>query len=122
MTMEIIIETKKLTKRYGKVAALNNLDLTVTKGEVLGYLGPNGAGKTTTIRLLLGLARSTSGSARPPARLQPVCGDCARRETLAAPRAGTQPRMAATCPVGIGFDGAALTGSRSAFVFQRHVS
>lgn len=57
------IETKGLTKRYGHKAALDNLDITVYKGEVLGYLGPNGAGKTTTIRLLLGLIKPTSGTA-----------------------------------------------------------
>jgi len=61
--MTVIIETKKLTKKYGSKAALDSLDLTVNKGEVLGYLGPNGAGKTTTIRLLLGLIRPTNGSA-----------------------------------------------------------
>src|SRR5690348_4938592 len=61
--MTAIIETKYLTKRYGSKAALNDLNLTVEKGEILGYLGPNGAGKTTTIRLLLGLIKPTSGSA-----------------------------------------------------------
>jgi polyether ionophore transport system ATP-binding protein len=57
------IRTSGLTKRYGKVTALDTLDLQVRPGEVLGFLGPNGAGKTTTIRLLLGLIRQTSGSA-----------------------------------------------------------
>ncbi len=61
--MTAIIETKNLTKKYGDKAALDHLDLTVNKGEVLGYLGPNGAGKTTTIRLLLGLIKPTNGSA-----------------------------------------------------------
>jgi ABC-2 type transport system ATP-binding protein len=61
--MKPLIEISKLTKRYGDKAALDTLDLTVTKGEVLGYLGPNGAGKTTTIRLLLGLIKPTSGTA-----------------------------------------------------------
>jgi len=61
--METIIETKELTKKYGHMAALDHLDITVQKGEVLGYLGPNGAGKTTTIRLLLGLIKPTSGTA-----------------------------------------------------------
>jgi ABC-2 type transport system ATP-binding protein len=52
-----------LSKRYHNLDALRALDLEVAEGEVLGYLGPNGAGKTTTIRLLLGLARPTSGRA-----------------------------------------------------------
>ena len=52
-----------LSKRYGAVAALNDLNLDIAEGEVLGYLGPNGAGKTTTIRLLLGLVRPTAGHA-----------------------------------------------------------
>lgn len=61
--MAAIIETKNLTKRYGKKAALDDLTLTVNEGEILGFLGPNGAGKTTTIRLLLGLIKPTSGNA-----------------------------------------------------------
>ncbi len=56
------IVTKGLTKRFGRVNALEDLDLEVHQGEVLGCLGPNGAGKTTTIRLLLGLLEPTSGS------------------------------------------------------------
>ena len=55
------IRTVGLTKRYGDVVALDQLDLEVAQGEVVGYLGPNGAGKTTTIRLLLGLSRPTEG-------------------------------------------------------------
>ena len=57
------VRTERLSKRYGTVDALKDLDLDVAEGEVLGFLGPNGAGKTTTIRLLLGLVRPTSGSA-----------------------------------------------------------
>ena len=60
---ESAIRTEGLTKRYGALAALDDLNLEVARGEVLGYLGPNGAGKTTTIRLLLALARPTSGHA-----------------------------------------------------------
>jgi ABC-2 type transport system ATP-binding protein len=52
-----------LTKRFGRVTAVEDLSLTVASGEVFGFLGPNGAGKSTTIRLLLGLIRPTSGSA-----------------------------------------------------------
>lgn len=61
--METILRTQGLTKRYGSFAALDDLNITVQQGEVLGYLGPNGAGKTTTIRLLLGLSKPTSGKA-----------------------------------------------------------
>jgi len=57
------IHTEGLSKRYGDVDALRDLDLDISEGEVVGYLGPNGAGKTTTIRLLLGLARPTAGRA-----------------------------------------------------------
>ena len=57
------IRTEGLSKRYGDVDALKDLDLEVAEGEVVGYLGPNGAGKTTTIRLLLGLIRPTAGRA-----------------------------------------------------------
>jgi ABC-2 type transport system ATP-binding protein len=56
-----VIEASGLVKRYGRTVALDGLDLAVRQGEVHGYLGPNGAGKSTTIRILLGLARATSG-------------------------------------------------------------
>jgi ABC-2 type transport system ATP-binding protein len=73
------IQTKELTKRYGKVAVLNDLNLEVAVGEVLGYLGPNGAGKTTTIRLLLGLIHASAGSAS-------IFGLNSQREAVAAHR------------------------------------
>ena len=57
------IRTEHLTKHYGAVAGLEDLNLEVSPGEVIGYLGPNGAGKTTTIRLLLGLIKPTAGRA-----------------------------------------------------------
>ncbi len=57
------LRTENLTKRYGRLLALDDLDLEVAPGEVFGFLGPNGAGKSTTIRLLLGLARPTAGHA-----------------------------------------------------------
>ncbi|WP_422931869.1 ABC transporter ATP-binding protein [Singulisphaera sp. PoT] len=60
---EPLIATRGLTKRYGRFAALTDMNLEVRKGEVLGLLGPNGAGKTTLIRLLLGMLYPTSGSA-----------------------------------------------------------
>jgi ABC-2 type transport system ATP-binding protein len=60
---ECAICTKGLTKHYGKVEALNDLDLDIQRGEVFGFLGPNGAGKTTTIRTLMDEIRATRGSA-----------------------------------------------------------
>ena len=60
--MEYIVETKNLTKSFGKERAVSNLEMKIPKGEIYGFLGPNGAGKTTTIRILLGLMRPTSGS------------------------------------------------------------
>jgi ABC-2 type transport system ATP-binding protein len=62
-TARIALRTEQLTKRYGAIVALEDLNLEVKAGEVLGYLGPNGAGKTTTIRLLLGLIKPTAGRA-----------------------------------------------------------
>ena len=59
-----IIETKKLTKFYGKSRGVIDLDLTVNEGEFFGFIGPNGAGKSTTIRTLLGLISPTSGEAK----------------------------------------------------------
>jgi ABC-2 type transport system ATP-binding protein len=56
-----VIRVKELTKTFGKVRALDGLDLTVRPGEVHGFLGPNGAGKSTTLRILLGLIRATGG-------------------------------------------------------------
>jgi ABC-type multidrug transport system ATPase subunit len=53
-----------LTKRYGPRAVVDHVGLQVRRGEVYGFLGPNGAGKTTTLRLLLGLVRPSSGTAR----------------------------------------------------------
>jgi ABC-2 type transport system ATP-binding protein len=57
------IETTGLTKSYGTVLAVDQLDLTIKRGEIFGFLGPNGAGKTTTMRMLLGLVKPSSGTA-----------------------------------------------------------
>ena len=61
---DIAVQVRGLTKNFGAVRALDGLDLEVSEGEVHGFLGPNGAGKSTTIRVLLGLARADSGTAR----------------------------------------------------------
>lgn len=58
------VATERLTKYYGEVRGIEDLDLDVGRGQIFGLLGPNGAGKTTTIRLLLDFIRPTSGSAR----------------------------------------------------------
>jgi ABC-2 type transport system ATP-binding protein len=61
--MSTVIEARDLHKRFGRVQALNGLDLQVNEAEIHGFLGPNGAGKSTTIRVLLGILRSDSGTA-----------------------------------------------------------
>jgi ABC-2 type transport system ATP-binding protein len=61
MTDELAVETRGLTKRFGRQVAVDAVDLAVPRGAVYGFLGPNGSGKTTTIRMLLGLVRPTAG-------------------------------------------------------------
>lgn len=68
------IELQGVTKRFGAVTALNDLDLTVKNGEIYGFLGPNGAGKSTTINVLLDFVRPTDGTAT-------VLGHDAREES-----------------------------------------
>lgn len=64
MNQHLLVETTNLTKHYGqRIVAVDDLNLTVRRGEVYGFLGPNGAGKTTTLRMLLGLIRPSSGKA-----------------------------------------------------------
>lgn len=58
-----VLETKKLTKYYGKSRGIIDVDLSIEEGEIFGFIGPNGAGKSTTIRTLLALIHPTSGSA-----------------------------------------------------------
>src|SRR5262245_2510571 len=99
------ILTEGLTKRFGPVEAVADLNLAVRRGEVLGYLGPNGAGKTTTIRMLLDLARPTSG------RIE-VFGLDAQRDAVAVHRrAAFVPGEAALWP--------ALTGAETLHLLGR---
>jgi len=79
VTTKPAIQTFSLSKRYGRIQALDDLNLTVHSGDVFGFLGPNGAGKTTTIRLLLDLIRPTRGQAE-------VLGLDSRRDSLAIRR------------------------------------
>jgi ABC-2 type transport system ATP-binding protein len=60
----LAIQVRGLVKRYRHVAAVDQVDLTVRRGDIYGFLGPNGAGKTTTLRMLLGLVRPDAGSIR----------------------------------------------------------
>lgn len=61
---DLAIETRHLRKEFGHKVAVEDLTLSVPRGEIFGFLGPNGAGKTTAIKVLMGLVRATSGSAR----------------------------------------------------------
>jgi ABC-2 type transport system ATP-binding protein len=63
VTRELAIEARGLTKRFGHLVAVNQLDLDVPRGEIYGFLGPNGSGKSTTIRMLCGLLMPSEGKA-----------------------------------------------------------
>ncbi len=90
MNKNIEIGIESLTKRYGDIIALDDLDLDIGKGEVFGLLGPNGAGKTTTINILCGLDRPTGGTAwvgghdvvREPARVKQLIGVCTQSSSV----------------------------------------
>lgn len=58
---DVVLKTTGLTRRYGRIMAVNGLDLEIQRGQIFGFLGPNGSGKTTTIGMILGLLRPTSG-------------------------------------------------------------
>ncbi len=60
---EPVVAVERLTKRYGRQVAVDDLTFSLDRGMIAGFLGPNGAGKTTTVRLLLGLAEPTAGTA-----------------------------------------------------------
>jgi ABC-2 type transport system ATP-binding protein len=80
-----VIETRELTKTYGKNRGIDKLGLTVKEGDFFGFIGPNGAGKSTTIRTLLGLISPTSGSAK-------VLGyDCVKESTKILKNTGYLP-------------------------------
>lgn len=77
--MDPIIQLQGLSKNYGKIKAVENLNLDIQKGEIFGLLGPNGAGKTTTILMMLGLSEPTAGKAF-------VCGYNATQNPIAVKR------------------------------------
>jgi len=63
MNNDVVVVTDQLTKKYGDLVALDSLSIQVKRGQILGFIGPNGAGKTTTIKILVGQARPTRGTA-----------------------------------------------------------
>jgi len=75
-----MIQLESLTRHYGSLAAVQDLNMTVQEGELFGFLGPNGAGKTTTIRMIIGLLRPTRGTVS-------VAGHDVKQEPLAVKRA-----------------------------------
>ncbi len=105
MSDQPAIRTHGLSKRYGTVGALSDLDLEVRAGEVVGYLGPTGAGKTTTLRLQLALARPTAGRAE-------IFGyDCQRQPVDAHRRVAYVPGEASLWP--------SLTGAETLHLLGR---
>jgi ABC-2 type transport system ATP-binding protein len=59
---DVAVELKSVVKRYNEIVAVNQVDLTIRKGEIFGLLGPNGSGKSTTLKMLMGLVQNDSGS------------------------------------------------------------
>lgn len=82
---DVVLQSHDLSKHYGDFVAVDNLNLTIRRGEVFGLLGPNGAGKTTTILMLLGLTEPTAGS------IQVLGFDPARQPLSVKARAGYLP-------------------------------
>ncbi|MSP67229.1 MAG: ABC transporter ATP-binding protein [Alphaproteobacteria bacterium] len=74
-----MIEGRSLTKRFGTILAVDDISISVAKGEVLGFLGPNGAGKSTTMKMITGFLPPTAGTAV-------VCGHDVARDSIAAKR------------------------------------
>lgn len=100
-----VIRTHDLTKRFGRLTAVDGINFEVRRGEVFGFLGPNGAGKTTTIAMLLGLVRPTAGSAE-------VLGHDIRRDlSVALRRVGAIVETPAFYPY--------LTGEDNLRIFSR---
>ena len=100
------IETTALTKRYGKLIALDRLDLQVHRGELFSLLGVNGAGKTTAIKLLTCLSKPTEGDARvgghsitkEPDRVKAIIG-VSPQETAVAPNLSVEENLALICGI-----------------------
>ncbi|MCG8597878.1 MAG: ABC transporter ATP-binding protein [Kiloniellales bacterium] len=79
MNQDLLLDLQNLTKRFGRLTAVDDMSFAVTRGEVLGFLGPNGSGKTTTMRMVTGFLPPTSGSAS-------VCGHEVTRDPIEVKR------------------------------------
>ena len=90
-----VISARGLTKTFGPRLAVDSLSFEVQPGRVTGFLGPNGAGKTTTLRMVLGLARPTSGTATVLGRPYPQLDHPARRVGVVLDAASFHPRRSA---------------------------
>ena len=77
--MDVMIDARRLHRRFGPILAVDDVTFTVARGEVLGFLGPNGAGKSTTMKMITGFLAPSSGTAI-------VCGHDIVAEPIAAKR------------------------------------
>ena len=94
---QFAVETQGVTKRYGRQTVVNQLNLAVPSGGVYGFLGPNGAGKSTTMKMLLGLAKPTTGEVRVFGRdLRANRADILPR--IGSTRTSREPRTSASSP------------------------
>lgn len=93
--MTAVIEFQGLTKRFGRLLAVDDLTFEVQPGEIVGFLGPNGAGKTTTLRMLLGLARPSAGTATIGGQPYRELRDPLRRVGVVLEGAGAHPARTA---------------------------
>jgi ABC-2 type transport system ATP-binding protein len=80
MAQDYAIETRGLTRRFGKFTAVDGIDLKIPRGKIYGFLGPNGSGKSTTIRMLCGLLEPSSGEARVLGHSVPQDAETLRRK------------------------------------------
>lgn len=111
-----IIETRGLTKRYGALTAVDDLNLEVRQGEIFGLLGPNGAGKTTTTLMLLGLTEPTAGTAT-------IAGvDCTRNPIQVKRIVGYLPDNMGFYPDMTGRQNLRMTGAMNGLIIWKRAS
>jgi len=110
-----VLELRGLTRRFGRVAALDGVSFSVPEGQLLGFVGPNGAGKTTTMRIILGVLEPDAGEVR--WRGRPMTGEARRRAGYMPEERGLYPKMRARTssgtPTTLGRNQKLTGGSRS---------